>query len=502
MPTILWAGLLISGPDWEPHTNYAVCVDGARITAVGRRNELVARYPDARQFGDERLLLMPGLVNSHDHGRGQSALASGYSDDLLEAWLPALQTVTGADPYLLSLYESLRLLRAGVTSTTHNHIAQTPERMLAECEQAIQGYRAAGIRVAIQPTYADQSVPVYGAPEPFLDSLPAGVRLRLQQLRRPSPHSMVDYLAICSHLYEKYHDRSTHRVHVQAGPLAGPWCSDDLFLAACDWAQARRTRVHSALLTTRYQHLYAQRRWGRSYIRHLAEIGGLSPALTLAHMVWADAEDYALLGARGVGVVHCPSSNLRLHSGALALPALLAAGLPLGIGLDGQGLDDDQDLLRELRLAWTLANGPGAHAPTVAPPALLHMGTAGGAAVTFGPEVPLGVVAPGALADLVLLDWHAIRDLWASPHVAIDQLLLRRAARQHVRDVMVNGEWVVRDGRATRVDEPQVRAALLAQLERKESRSAEQLALARQLAPYLRRYYATWEAEAARATAG
>lgn len=494
MPTILWAGLTMTGPDWEPHANYAVCVDGPRIVAVGRRNELVARYPGARQFGDERLLLMPGLVNSHDHGRGLSTLAGGFADDLLEVWLPALRSVTAVDRYLLSLYESLWLLRAGVTATTHAHLAYSPARLLAECEQALLGYRATGIRVALQPTYADQPGHVYATEERFLGTLPAGLRKAVASGRSHPPLTPGDYFAVLTELYEKYHDRSSHRIHVQAGPAGSPWSSDELLLEACDWARAQRTRLHTPLLETRYQRADALRRWGKSTIQHWETLGALSPALTLAHVTWADTADLARLAAHGVAVVHCPSSDLRLRGGIAPLAALLAHGIQAGVGLDGHALDDDQDFLRELRLAWTLAHAPGAGASAIAAQTVLQMGTAGGAAATFGPEIPLGVVAPGALADLVMLDWHALRGLWAAPEADVAALLLRRAARSHVRDVMVNGEWVVRDGRATRVDEGQVQSALIAQLERlKAGHNGEEVVLARQLAPYLRRFYAAWE---------
>jgi cytosine/adenosine deaminase-related metal-dependent hydrolase len=306
--------------------------------------------------------------------------------------------------------------------------------------------------------------------------------------------SRDEYFALCSQLYAQHHDPAGCRVQIQISPAGGQWCSDELIVAACAWAQARGTRVQMHLLETRYQAAYAARRWGRSFVRHLDALGALGPWLTLAHMVWVNTEDIEILAARKVAVAHNPSSNLRLRSGVAPLPALLAADVPLGIGLDGCALDDDQDYLRELRLAWTLANRSGAGAATIAAGDVLHLGTAGGAAATFGAQAPLGRLAPGALADLVLLDWRAVEGIWASPALAPAELLLRRGSKHHVRDVMVGGEWVLRDGRSTRVDEAAVHAEVRAELQRYVAEHGQGDGQhARALAPYIRRFYTQWD---------
>ncbi len=211
-------------------------------------------------------------------------------------------------------------------------------------------------------------------------------------------------------------------------------------------------------------------------------------------MIWTEPEDLALLQAHGVGIAHNPSSNLRLRSGVAPIPAYLEQNIATGIGLDGQTLDDDQDYLRELRLAWTLANRPGAASPTVSAAQILHMGTRSGASITYGTKVPLGLLAVGALADLILIDYAAVRHPWGAPTVPAVEMLLRKASRQHVRHVMMGGEWVLRDGKVTRVDEAEVARALAEQLQHYHAdeltrRNQEAIALA----PYLRRFYASWD---------
>ena len=494
---IVWAGLALTAATEPTRSNYALYVQEGQIVDAGPHHELTARYPAAPQVGGAHLLLMPGLINSHDHGRGLSGVALGVPDDLLEIWLLGLATLPALDPRLLAQLEGALLLRSGVTATAHSHNPATWASLPAECEPTLAGYRDAGIRVAFHPPYVDQNSLIYAGQAEFLASLPPSLRPIAESWMQPPTLSREDYFTLCTQLYNRFHDPLHHTVHIQISPAGGPWCSDELLLAAQEWAVPRQTRVQIHLLETRYQALYARRRWGSSFVAHLDSLGLLGPWLTLAHMVWSDPDDVERLRAAKIAIAHNPSSNLRLRSGVAPVAAYLAANLPLGIGMDGYTLDDDQDYLRELRLAWTLANRPGAGSPTVPASAILQMGLAGGAAVTFGPEVPLGHLHPGALADLVLLDWHAIEGIWAAPTANPLDLLLRRANRTHVQHVLVAGRWVVRDGRTTTLDETTLKNHLhdLLATQPPPKNTARLQAEIAHLAPAIRHFYSTWDRE-------
>jgi 5-methylthioadenosine/S-adenosylhomocysteine deaminase len=497
MTMLIWAGLVLTEASQPPQTNYALCVEGNRIIDAGSYTALRTRYPEAAQMGGHDFFMLPAMINSHDHGRGLGTLQLGVPDDLLEIWLPGLYSQPAINPYLLARYEGQLLLRSGVGTTAHSHNPQSWTNMATEAEATLRGYREAGIRVAFHPPIIDQNPLIYAERDRFLAGLPSTLHEAAQRFLQRAPLTQHDYFDLCEQLFQQHHDAQQHTVHMQVSPAGGQWCSDEVTLAAVEFAQQHGTRVQMHMLETNYQRAYAFKRWGKSFIQHLAEIGVLGPWLTLAHMVWIEKEDLLLLAEHSVGVAHNPSSNLRLRSGVAPIPAMLESGIQVGVGLDGQALDDDQDYLRELRLAWTLANRPGASSQTVSAAEVLHMGTRGGSAITLGMDAPLGTLTPGALADLVLLDWPGIQGVWSSPTTPALDLLLRRAARQHVVHVLVNGEWVVRAGRSTRIDEAEVTAAIRENLKRYNPATLAQTgAAAKALAPYLRRFYATWDTSA------
>ena len=497
MHTIIWAGITLTDAFSTPQRDFALCVEDHRIIATGSRRHLAERYPTANQVGGDQYLLTPSFTNSHDHGRGLGTFPLGAPDDLLEIWLPGLYSQPSVDPYLISLWEGIQLLHAGVTLNAHSHNPQNWHTMEQEAEAVLRAYGETGLRAALHPPLVDQNPLIYANRDAFLAGLPSTVAEAAQQFLGRNPLSHAEYFDLCHRLHARYHDPINHTNHIQISPAGGQWCSDELILGAVDFAQSHGTRLQMHMLETEYQRHYAWNKWGKSFIAHLDEIGALGPWLTLAHMIWTEASDLTLLRDHGVGIAHNPSSNLRLRSGVAPIPDYLEHKIALGIGLDGQTLDDDQDYLREMRLAWTLANRPGASSPTISAAHIFDMGTRSGAAITLGVDGQLGVLAPGALADLVLIDYAALQHPWGAPTVGVVDMLLRKGARQHVRHVMMGGEWVVREGRLVRVNEEEVATAVADQLNRYDADTLKQRnAAAVAIEPYLRRFYAAWESNA------
>lgn len=158
----------------------------------------------------------------------------------------------------------------------------------------------------------------------FKASLPEAVLKAATDFEQSFALDRADYFGLISDLLHTYHDTNSHTIHIQVSPAGGQWCSDELIAIAVEFAQRHQTRVQMHLLETRYQRQYAMRRWDKSFVRHLDEIGALGPWLTCAHMVWVDEDDLPLLAQRGVGVAHNPSSNLRLRSGIAPVAKMVA----------------------------------------------------------------------------------------------------------------------------------------------------------------------------------
>ena len=503
MAELIWAGYALPDASAAPRSDFAVYVEGNRIVATGSLSDLKARYPAAHLVGGANLILLPAMVNSHDHGRGLGTVPLGVPDDLLEVWLLGLRVQPPLDPYLAAAYDGLRLLRSGVALTAHSHNPRDQSRIEQESEATLRGYRDAGIRVAYHPPIVNQNSLVYVDEGVFIETLPADLQPLARSFRRQTIPSPDEYFGLCHDLFRRYHDSGTATIQIQVSPVAAQWCSDDVILGCVQFARNHGTRVQMHMLETRYQRAYALRTWGKSTVRHLEEIGALGSSLTLPHMVWVDLDDLDLLAERDVGIAHNPSSNLRLRSGIASVPEFLAAGISLGIGLDGHTLDDDQDYLRELRLAWTLANRPGAESATVPASAIWSLGTTGGAAITLGKEIRLGKLEAGYLADLVLIDRGSGLDDWtiglsaqASPDATLaylPELMLRSASHQNVRDVMVNGEWVLRDRHSTKLDETTLVSELRQNLAVAAKSGGAAANPTRTIAPYVRQYYAGWD---------
>ena len=481
----------------EAQPDFALLIEGNRITATGPRTVMRQRYPEVIEEYFEHMLLLPALVNSHDHGRGLGTASLGIDDDILEAWLLMLRTQPTISPYWAAALDGVRLLRSGVTLTAHSANPLDWRNLHAESAETLRGYRDAGIRVAYHPPMVDQNLLVYNDEAGFITSLPAELQPAAQKMKGFAALTTDEYIGLCDALHTQFHDADNHTVHIQVSPAGGQWCSDTLILRSVEWAKAHSTRIQMHLLETRFQRHYAFQKWGKSFVKHLDEIGALGSWLTLAHMIWIEPDDLPVLAQRGVSIAHNPSCNLRLRSGIAPLAQMQAAGVLLGIGLDGHGLDDDQDYLRELRLAQTLSNlqlqqqaASTSLTPLTTARAILHMGTQGGARVTLGAHASLGRLEVGMLADFVLLDlnfsiWNYVEDA-----TGLVEALLRLASRQHVRHVMANGEWVVRDGQHAHLNERELLDHIADEL-RRQPRPHQNAALsaATAIAPFLKRFY-------------
>ena len=214
--------------------------------------------------------------------------------------------------------------------------------------------------------------------------------------------------------------------------------------------------------------------------------------MTLGHGTWLNERGYR--AARGgdwhLRICHNCSSNFRLRSGLAPLNAFEAAGITTAIGLDEAGINDDRDMLQEMRLVLRAHRTPGmdeADVPTV--PQVFRMATAGGAQTTdFAGTI--GEIVPGQAADLVLLDWDHIAGPYIDAETSLADAVIQRGKRGGVRTVLCDGEVIYDEGRITRVDLGAALVALHDELQHALSHDEmERRALSRALLPHVRAFY-------------
>jgi cytosine/adenosine deaminase-related metal-dependent hydrolase len=470
-------------------TGGAVAFDGDRIEAVGSFDQLRARWPDAPLLGGPDRLVMPGLANAHDHGRGVSTYDWGLTDGVLEVWRLEQSGRGWPSPYLQTLSYGLQMLRSGITTVVHHHSPAgiRPGGLLEHAGAALRGYRDAGLRVCFALGAWDQLRLVYGPEQEFLARLSPDTAAAVQQ-RLGEPVGLDETVATARALVD---ESAGSNIAVYLGPFAAQWCSPELHRALREAADALGTGRHMHLLETPYQKLWVDRTYGRSIVAVLDEWGAVDERLTCAHGVWLTDADLELLARRGACVSHNPSSNLRLQSGIARLNDLLANGVTVGLGLDGMGFLS-QDLFAEMRLATALGRPPGLDSPAVASQTVFRLATQGGTRAALG-RSDLGQLAPGHPADLVVLDATRLTPYTAVPRDPVD-LVVWRGRPELVETVIVAGETLLDQGRPTRADPDDVARRLNAELAETFAHQTE--------APWwpeftsaLRHYYDGWNLE-------
>jgi cytosine/adenosine deaminase-related metal-dependent hydrolase len=244
------------------------------------------------------------------------------------------------------------------------------------------------------------------------------------------------------------------------------------------------------LVETPYQKQYARRRGdGGSAVDFIERFGLLGPKTTLGHAVWLSEGDLDKLAATHTSVCHNCSSNFRLRSGVLPLNRLEARGINTAIGLDDVGINDDQDILQEMRMVLRAHREPGMddRVPTMAQ--VFRMATSGGAQTTpYAAEI--GTLEIGKAADMVLIDWKQISYPYLDSETPVLDAVIQRAKMQGVQTVIVAGEIVYQDGKFTRLDRDAALAQLADILKRPlTDEEMERRRLAKAVFPYVKSFY-------------
>jgi 5-methylthioadenosine/S-adenosylhomocysteine deaminase len=474
---------------WNEIADGAVVQEDGVIGEIGTYAELSRKHPDLPVIGTGNEIVLPGFVNGHHHV-GLTPVQLGSPDMPLELWFVTRMVARNLNLYLDTLYSAFEMIASGVTTVQHlqGWVPGKLAQVANGADEAIRAYQDVGMRVSYSFAVRDQNRLVYQRDEDFVASLPAELRGPMQRWYDRFQLSLDDHIGLFEDLHARHHDK--RRVKIQLAPANLHWCSDPALARLSDTAGKYGVPLHMHLLETAYQKEYARRRGGGSAVDHIDRFGLLGPQMTLGHGVWLSEADIARLAETGTCVCHNCSSNFRLRSGVAALNMLEARGINTAIGMDEAGINDDRDMLQEIRMVLRAHRVPGMEDDVPTPAQVFRMATAGGAKTTaFGNAI--GALEVGRAADMVLIDWQQISYPYLDRETPLLDAVLQRAKTSGVRIVVCDGEAIYADGKFTRVDRDAALRALHEDLQKAlADDEVERRRLSKALLPHVKAFYA------------
>jgi 5-methylthioadenosine/S-adenosylhomocysteine deaminase len=459
----------------------AVCIQGDKIVAVGKYKSLRNNFIAEKTLGSTRQMLLPGLVNAHDHVRAPSTLQLGIPDDQLELWILDLLRLPNVDPYLSAALASMRMIESGVTTVAHSFYEGGANRYESVLADTIRAIEDTGIRATMVLSILDQSF-ISFVLNGILPDLPDHLSKSVQNfLSNRRQITVEEYLEVLRSADAK---QKTSRVRIVTGAVSIHWCSEELLLQIWREAEALDMSIQTHLLESRYQQRQSLARYGKSAVEYMDDLGLLSSRLSCAHCVHVTERDIELLAASGTSVVHNASSNLRLSNGIAPIESMRRHGVNIALGLDSLAQNDDDDMLHEMRLVSSLHRASSDDQQSLTTRQLLAMASINGARA-LGIDDSVGTLEPGKKADLILLDRDDLSADFADSPTDSADLLLHGARASDVCTVIVNGEIVLHEGKHAHLDKEDLQAEITKLLRRQPGTGdADFNAMITELKPY------------------
>jgi len=444
MFTEVTATHLFCGPDRGLLENVVLRHDNGIITSI---SDGVVPPPTRRTF------IIPAFVNAHDHAR-PTASSFGAVNMPLESWIIRSAFGTPPDPYLAAASSLARSARAGCGAMMIHYTRPSGAMTLVEEAKAIARAAAdVGLRIGFALAVRDQNPIVYGDSSPILSSLSADDRKTVEDLFVKPATPPRDYIELTEAIASAIAGPKTD---VQFGPAGMQWCSRPLLEAIAENSTLTGRRIHMHLLETVYQRAWADEHFPNGIVHYLRDIGFLSKRLTLAHCIHARLDELEIIAESGARIVTNFSSNLHLHSGLAPIAAAHKCGCAIAVGVDGLALDEDDDVIREMRLVQ-MAHGGLGFKRTWTRSGFFDLAIRNGRETTGAPGT--GALAPGSPADFVVIDLDRLDRDRIMPVDPLE-LLFARGNASLVRDVIVDGRTIVREGKPTGVDLPAIEEEL------------------------------------------
>jgi len=397
----------------------AVLVKEGVIADVGPASELLARHPQiaVRHFAER--LLMPGLVNTHCH----SGILRGTAEGLpVWDWL---------QQYIDPMHRVLRPAEARLSS------------MLCYSEALLSG----------TTTVVDMWRYMHGSAE-AADEL--GIRAVLVPYVAEHPdHDYFETLDSNEALIERWHGGAHGRISVWVGLEHMFYAVPQAYKRIVDICKANQVGFHTHSNESRFDVEETLRRYGMRPVQALEKFGLLDVnKVLLAHCVWVDDDEIALMARRNIGVAHNPISNMKLASGAAPVEKLLAAGVAVGLGTDGEKENNNLDMFEEMKVSSLLAKFANLNAAALDAWSICRMATIDGARA-LGMERQIGSLEVGKAADIIAVRTNTPRMtplITRGPLANLHHNLVHAVQGGDVDMTMVAGRILVENGKLKHAD--------------------------------------------------
>lgn len=392
--------------DFRVIEDAAIHIENGRISYVGARQTAPDFAPD-ETVGGAHLVAMPGLINTHTHAA--MTLVRGYADDMaLEPWLqekiwPYEANLRARHVYKGTQLAAAEMIRGGTTCCAD---------MYFYYDEGARAFLESGLRAAPAATLLGF---LPGADEKIADGIAWARTWRGAGEGRITPLLAPHSLYTCDRAQWERIIAGAHQYDIQITTHA---------------SETRRENADVAAS------------WGASPIQSLLQIGALERPLLAAHCVYTDERDREIMASTPFFVAHNPQSNLKLGSGIAPIHDYRARGICVGLAPDGTASNNNLDMWEELRLAATLHKATTGDATMISAAQALQMATIDGARC-LGLSEQTGSLEAGKKADIVLVDFDKPH---LTPRHNVVSHLVYAAGAADVESVMVDGNWLLKNG--------------------------------------------------------
>lgn len=412
----------------------AIAVENDRIIDVGKTVDLRARYKADRVINAEHKLVMPGLINCHNHfmDSAKGLIPDNLSTvEWLRDWLyPEASITTADDEYWHALNLMAHMIKTGTTCVADGGVR------LEHLDKTIEAIKRIGIRCTIGKWTWD---------------LP-GHHFEKWESAKFSHETTDEALSNAEKVIRKYKGAANGRIKAFATCEGGGSCSDELYAGLKALADKYNVSVYMHKASQREEVDSELKRFGRRPVEHMHDIGMLDSNVILNHMVCVNDDEIHMLKEHNTKVVHNPSAALHLAKGVTQIgkfPEMLQQNITVALGTDGPNCSSFHDMVRIMFLAAVLFKDARFDPTLMGAETAVEMATINGAKV-LGWESDIGSIEKGKKADIILFDMR--RPEWVPIYNVVNNLV-HSATGDSVDTVIIDGQIVMENRVIQTIDE-------------------------------------------------